>query len=60
MQSFRRLFLPYALMNMRDGRFLPLNRDYKPATNPQSSTANWRRYEAILARVSGCCQLYQW
>jgi hypothetical protein len=71
------------LMNMHDGRFLPLNRDYKPlgpevrikrltaaraekiglidgnnfyylyddATNPQSSPANWRRYEEILARV---------
>jgi hypothetical protein len=83
MQSFRRTFLPYALMNMRDGRFLPLNRDNKPlgpevrikgltaaraekiglidgknfyylyddATNPQSSTANWRRYEVTLERV---------
>jgi hypothetical protein len=30
MPSFRRIFLPYALMNMHDGRFLPLNRDYKP------------------------------
>jgi hypothetical protein len=83
MQSFRQIFLPYALMNLGDGRFLPLNRDYKPlgpdvrikgltaakaekiglidgknfyylyddATNPQSSPANWCRYEAILERV---------
>jgi len=83
MPSFRQIFLPYALMNLGDGRFLPLNRNYKPlgaeirikgltaaraekiglidgknfyylyddGTNPQSSTANWRRYEAILERV---------
>jgi hypothetical protein len=83
MPSFRQIFLPYALMNLGDGRFLPLNGNYKPlgaeirikgltaaraekiglidgknfyylyddGTNPQSSTANWRRYEAILAKL---------
>jgi hypothetical protein len=30
MPIFRQVFLPYALMNMRDGRFLPMNREYKP------------------------------
>jgi hypothetical protein len=27
---FRQVFLPYGLMNMHDGRFLPMNREYKP------------------------------
>jgi hypothetical protein len=30
MPSFRQVFLPYALMNMHDGCFLPVNRNYKP------------------------------
>jgi hypothetical protein len=30
MQSFRQIFLPYALMNLHDGWFLPVNRNYKP------------------------------
>jgi hypothetical protein len=83
MPIFRQIFLPYAIMNMHDGWFLPMNREYKPlgpevrikgltaaraekiglkdgknfyylyddATQPQSSPANWRRYEAILERV---------
>jgi hypothetical protein len=83
MQNIRRIFLPYALMNMHDGCFLLVNRNYKPlgpevwikgltaaraekiglkvgekfhylyddATNPEASDANWRRYEAILARL---------
>jgi hypothetical protein len=83
MQSFRQIFLPYALMNLHDGWFLPVNRNYKPlgpkvrikgltaakvekiglkdgvnfyylyddATQPQSSAANWQRYEAILERL---------
>jgi hypothetical protein len=83
MHSFRQIFLPYALMNLGDGWFLPLNRNYKPlgpevkirglngakaekiglkdgknfyylyddASNPQASSANWGRYEAILAKL---------
>jgi hypothetical protein len=83
MPSFRQIFLPYALMNMHDGWFRPLNREYQPlgpevrikgltaaraekiglkdgvnfyylyddATQPQSSAAHWRRYEAILERL---------
>jgi hypothetical protein len=30
MPSFRQLFLPYALMRLSDGWFLPVNRRYKP------------------------------
>src|ERR1035438_2542977 len=30
MQNMRRIFLPYALMNMHDGCFLLVNRNYKP------------------------------
>jgi hypothetical protein len=77
MPIFLQVFLPYALMNMRDCRFLPMNREYKPlrglttakaariglkdggnfyylyddATQPQSSSENWRRYEQILEKL---------
>ena len=83
MPIFRQIFLPYALMNMHDGWFLPMNREYKPlgpkvrikgltagkaekiglkdggnyyylyddATQPQSSAANWHRYEQILEKL---------
>jgi hypothetical protein len=30
MPSFRQAFLPYALMRLGDGWFLPVNRQYKP------------------------------
>jgi len=30
MTTFRQIYLPYALMIMSDGCFLPVNREYKP------------------------------
>lgn len=83
MPIFRQIFLPYCLLNTKDGWFQSLNREYKPlgpevrirgltiakaekiglrdggnflylyndGTQPQSSEANWRRYEQILERL---------
>jgi hypothetical protein len=66
MTSFRQVFLPYALMRLGDGWFLPVDAKaeklglkvgghcyylYDDGTNPQASAANWSRYEAILAKL---------
>jgi hypothetical protein len=39
MPSFRQVFLPYALMRLGDGWFLPVNRLYKPLGDDASHQA---------------------
>lgn len=45
-EDFRRVYLPYALMRLSDGTYLPVNRRYKPLG---STTTDWVNYEGVAA-----------
>jgi hypothetical protein len=47
MNTFRQIFLPYALMKLRDGWFLPVNRKYKPLGYPDRGID----YDAATSKV---------
>lgn len=40
--DFRYVFMPYCLKKLKDGRYIPLNRDYKPLG---ISSSEWVVYE---------------
>lgn len=41
--TFRRIYLPYCLVKLKDGTWLPLNRNYKPIGVTSSA---WADYES--------------
>jgi hypothetical protein len=47
MYSYRQIFMPYALINLGDRWFLPVNRRYKPLGHPDA----WYDYEKHPSRV---------